>query len=264
MYIAILIDGDNENTLGGACSRDIWNMIIKMMRELNIERQNIHTFFNNPTDRYTTKLRNFGITNIEHNSLQNIKKCFDGVVEQAKQAEATVFFHYSGHGYQVADNNGDEVDGMDEIFLGHQMRDDYIWDNLVAKLPSNAKLIGTMDACHSGSGMDLPYQWNGSQWILAKKNNIKADCVAYSFSACNDGQCASQDIGETTGFAGSLTAGVCDLLNLLELVNQPTEVYKKLSERLQKLGQIVELYTTLMPKPIRVESVKSSKRKGKK
>jgi hypothetical protein len=219
-------------------------MIIKMMKELPIKKENIHTFFNNPKDRYAVKIKDFGIYGIYPNTVVNIQQCFDKTIAQTKLEESVVYFHYSGHGYQVPDDNGDEVDGMDEIFLGHQMRDDYIWDNLVAKLPANAKLVGTMDACHSGSGMDLPYQWINNKWQVAKKTKLKVACLAYSYSACNDAQCASQDIGETTGFAGSLTAGVCDTLNLLDLIDKPIDAYDKLTERLQKLGQVCELFST--------------------
>lgn len=32
-FIAILIDGDIENSLGGACSRDIWNISKKLLND---------------------------------------------------------------------------------------------------------------------------------------------------------------------------------------------------------------------------------------
>jgi len=243
-YYAILIDGDNENTLGGACSRDLWNISKKLLNDLPILPTNIHTFFHDlPSDRYVKKIQELEITNTRSNHLANIKNCFDYIISMSKLTPTVIIFHYSGHGYQVPDDNGDEIDGMDEIFLGHTMRDDYIWDNLVSLLPKSAHIISFMDACHSGSGMDMPYMWNGNSWILAKKNNYEAKCTGYSLSACNDVQCASQDIGETTGFAGSLTAGICDCCNLKDIIYQPFLIHQLLAERLRKLHQNVELYS---------------------
>lgn len=242
-YIAILIDGDNENTLGGACSRDVWNITKKILTDINIDKKDIYTFFHDVgNDRYIGKISQLGISNIMQNSLSNIKKCFDEVIKISKSEKIIVFFHYSGHGYQVPDDNGDETDGYDEIFLGHTMRDDYIWDNLISQLPNTAHIFALMDACHSGSGTDMPYVWRNGAWVLNKKKNIIAECSGFSISACNDAQCASQDIGETTGFSGSLTAGVCDTCNFEELIHHPLRTYITLIPRLQKLNQNAELY----------------------
>lgn len=241
-YIAILIDGDNECSLGGGCSRDLWNITRKLVAELPIDKNNIYTFFHNRNnDIYAARIFQMGISNISDNILTNIKLCFDKVIEQSKVEEVVIFFHYSGHGYQVPDDNGDEINGMDDIFLGHTMRDDFIWDNLVTNLSESSYIIGFMDACHSGTGMDLPYEWQNNKWVLTKKKNITAKCSGYSLSACSDSQCASQDIGETTGFAGSLTAGICDSCKLSEIIHNPLIIYNRLIPRLQMLGQTVIL-----------------------
>lgn len=246
-YLAILIEGDNENTLGGACSRDIWNLSQKIINELNIDKKDIYTFFHSlATDHYIKKIEQLGIPNITYNSIDNIKECFDKIIEISKVTSTVIFFHYSGHGYQTIDQDGDEIDGYDEIFLGHTMRDDYIWDQFVSKLPETTHIFALIDACHAGSGMDMPYVWRDGKWILSKKKKIMANCRGYSLSACNDGQCASQDIGHTTGFAGSLTAGVCDSGKLMDFIYDPFKLYAMLQPRLKKLNQTVELYTVKM------------------
>lgn len=245
-YFAILIDGDLENSLGGACSRDIWNITQKLLKDLPIEKDNIYTFFHNfHCDSYAKKLASQDIENISESNITNIKKCFDEVISLAKEdpMNVCIYFHYSGHGYQLADQNGDEIDGFDDIFLGHTMTDDYIWDNLISQLPSNAHIFILLDACHSGSGADMPYKWKNNRWELAKRNNIAAKCIGYSISACNDKECASQDVGETTGFAGSLTAGICDKCNFSNLIHNPIPTYNILVDRLRKLNQTVELYS---------------------
>lgn len=243
-YLAIIIEGDNENTLGGACSRDVWHITNKLLRDIPIKMTDIHIFFRSYiTDIYAHKLMQMGIKNIQTNLIDNIKRCFDECVEKSKQGETVIFYHYSGHGYQILDKEDDEVDGYDEIFLGRTMKDDFIWDNFVKRLSNKTRLISFVDACHSGSGMDMPYKWQNDKFVLSKKKCIEAECEGISFSACNDSQCASQDIGETTGFSGSLTAGICDLCNLMEMIKDPLKCYDILVTRLQKLNQNVEMYS---------------------
>ena len=73
----------------------------------------------------------------------------------------TVYFHFSGHGHRVEDQDGDEVDGWDETLVPSDRRtgrepneitDDEI-SGLLAELrqrePANVTLV--FDCCHSGS-----------------------------------------------------------------------------------------------------------------
>lgn len=75
----------------------------------------------------------------------------------------SLWFSFSGHGGQVVDKNGDESDGYDETILpvdykraGHII-DDELYD-IVRRLTRGARLTVLLDACHSGTGLDLPYQ----------------------------------------------------------------------------------------------------------
>lgn len=79
-----------------------------------------------------------------------------------------VVVHYSGHGQQIFDDNGDEVDGLDEALVPYDafvkythsykgenhLRDDEI-GNIVAAfrntLGSTGQLLWILDSCHSGS-----------------------------------------------------------------------------------------------------------------
>ena len=70
----------------------------------------------------------------------------------------TVVFHYSGHGSQVKDLNGDEEDGLDETLVPYDGRtpgvpdivDDEL-DVIFSKLRTNTALV-ILDSCHSGTG----------------------------------------------------------------------------------------------------------------
>jgi hypothetical protein len=86
-----------------------------------------------------------------------------------------VVIHYSGHGQQILDNNGDEIDGLDETIVAYgapargkyykggkerydgslHLRDDDFGKHVMAirqKLGDKGHLLVIMDSCHSGTG----------------------------------------------------------------------------------------------------------------
>ncbi|KAH7098393.1 peptidase C14 [Auriculariales sp. MPI-PUGE-AT-0066] len=81
------------------------------------------------------------------------------------------FFHFSGHGSQVVDTNGDEPDGYDEAIwpMDFKLNDDssYIIDDdlrelMVNALPPGCRLTALFDSCHSGTILDLPNEVKGT------------------------------------------------------------------------------------------------------
>lgn len=94
-------------------------------------------------------------------------------------ANDSLFFHYSGHGGQTKDVDGDEADGYDEVIYpldfeksGHIV-DDLIHDILVKPLPPGCRLTAIFDSCHSGSAMDLPYIYSTEGKV--KEPNLAAE-----------------------------------------------------------------------------------------
>lgn len=89
---------------------------------------------------------------------ENIMKRLKWLVKDAKPGDRMVF-HFSGHGSQIRDRDGDELkDHMDEIICPHDMDWDgtYIVDDELKKIfsgiPKGATLDVLLDACHSGTG----------------------------------------------------------------------------------------------------------------
>ena len=96
-----------------------------------------------------------------------------------------VFIHYSGHGQQVADNNGDELDNLDEaivpydspmafkkgVYEGERLiRDDYIGSSTKAIrkiLGPEGQVILILDSCHSGTGTRGMGKVRGTDRIMA-------------------------------------------------------------------------------------------------
>ena len=81
----------------------------------------------------------------------------DWLVRDSKPGDVLVFF-YAGHGSQVRDRNGDELeDAMDEILCPHDLDwDDALTDDILhsyfKRVPQGANLSIVFDCCHSGTG----------------------------------------------------------------------------------------------------------------
>lgn len=94
---------------------------------------------------------------------RNILNAMHQLVAGAQPGDS-LFFHFSGHGGQVKDTSGDEDDGLDETLIPMDWRkaghivDDECYDIMVRPLPAGVRLTAVLDACHSGTGLDLPYQ----------------------------------------------------------------------------------------------------------
>jgi len=80
------------------------------------------------------------------------------LVKGAKSGDR-LLFHFSGHGSQIRDRDGDELkDHLDEILCPHDMDWDgtYIVDDgleaVFAGLPKGVNLEVLLDCCHSGTG----------------------------------------------------------------------------------------------------------------
>ncbi|KAJ9096778.1 hypothetical protein QFC21_005048 [Naganishia friedmannii] len=91
----------------------------------------------------------------------------------------SLFFHYSGHGGQTKDLDGDEDDGNDEVIYpldfktaGHIVDDD-LHTLLVKPLPAGCRLTAIFDSCHSASALDLPYIYSTEGKI--KEPNLLAE-----------------------------------------------------------------------------------------
>ncbi len=82
-----------------------------------------------------------------------------GWLVKGAKAGDRMLFHFSGHGSQVRDRDGDELkDKLDEILCPHDMDWDgtYIVDDELRKifsgLPKGSALEVLLDSCHSGTG----------------------------------------------------------------------------------------------------------------
>ncbi|KAM7197195.1 Caspase domain containing protein [Naviculisporaceae sp. PSN 640] len=108
---------------------------------------------------------------------QNILRAMHWLVKDARPNDS-LFFHYSGHGGQTKDLDGDEEDGFDEVIypvdfrqVGH-ITDDEMHRIMVRPLSAGVRLTAIFDSCHSGTALDLPYIYS-TQGILKEPNLAK-------------------------------------------------------------------------------------------
>ncbi|OBT63217.1 hypothetical protein VE03_07776 [Pseudogymnoascus sp. 23342-1-I1] len=108
---------------------------------------------------------------------QNIIQAMRWLVQGA-QPNDSLFFHYSGHGGQTEDLDGDEEDGSDEVIYPVDFRqaghivDDEMHSILVSPLSPGVRLTAIFDSCHSGSVLDLPYIYS-TRGVLKEPNLAK-------------------------------------------------------------------------------------------
>ena len=131
--------------------------------------------------------------------------------------EVLLFLSYSGHGYYLPDKNGDEEDGRDEVLcpVDYNSRgfitDDVIKSRLIDKLHSKVKLVILMDCCHSGTIVDLKYNYEaGNVNNYRVLGDLKDDpCETIMISGCKDDQTSADAYirnGVSFEYQGAMTA----------------------------------------------------------
>ncbi|XP_023635687.1 metacaspase-2 isoform X2 [Capsella rubella] len=150
----------------------------------------------------------------------NITMAMHWLVLSCKPGDSLVF-HFSGHGNNQTDYNDDEIDGFDETLLPMDHRtsgvivDDEINATIVRPLPYGVKLHAIIDACHSGTVLDLPYlcrmdrlgnyEWEDHRPPSGMWKGTSGGEV-FSFTGCDDDQ-TSADTPQLSGNAwtGAMT-----------------------------------------------------------
>lgn len=135
----------------------------------------INTFLVNNCDYSPTNIRLITeeqtLTPTRSNIENNIRWLVSNVM-----AGDTLFFYYSGHGSNITDRSNDETDGRDEVIvpLDYESKgvitDDWLFQNMASRVPANVTLWSFTDCCHSGTMLDLKFNFRSmSQY---KKGNF--------------------------------------------------------------------------------------------
>lgn len=166
-----------------------------------------------------------------------------------------VFFHYSGHGRQIKDTNGDEEDSLDEGIVPldwneHGTITDDVLSQFFMNCNPKTKIVCVFDCCHSSTILDLKYNWSNKKTTSTKKD-MKRVQFEFEFkndvpqiiclSACKDKQIASE-LHEPVPYRDEIKtdSGIFTSSLLLELSDNPfiplLDLQVKINQRLKQLG----------------------------
>jgi hypothetical protein len=153
----------------------------------------------------------------------NILNAFTKLLNDA-QCDDTLFFHFSGHGTQTLDMNREELDGYDEAIVSSDLKlivDDEFNSIIRTYLKPGVTLYAIFDSCHSGTVLDLKYNYldttNGLKTTInTKEYETLANVIM--FSGCTDDQ-TSADAFINKKYCGAMTYS---LLNALNSNSKPT------------------------------------------
>jgi hypothetical protein len=159
------------------------------------------------------------------------------------------FLYYSGHGLQIPDLNGDEIDGKDEaIYIDEKtiISDDQL--SLLLQIPvSGVKIFLMFDCCHSGTIMDLPLSWENRLFKTTSRKFFRADMVCFS-------GCADNKVAYETSVGGFLTTSFIKTLQSwrssgtrpwIDLFNKVSTELSKVSNKIQVCKLSINRQTVL-------------------
>ena len=119
-----------------------------------------------------------------------ILSAFDDLAAQARDGDF-VFIHLSGHGTRQHDRNGDEADGLDEVFLPvdtaraepgagqipNAITDDEIGAAMAAIRAKGADVWLVLDSCHAGSGTRGTEHHTATRFVAPAILGVRAEPV---------------------------------------------------------------------------------------
>lgn len=227
--VAFLWGGDTSRNLENGCNEDLYHVLFICLFCYKIPLENIVlvTQKEKKMDDLVYSLEKHFDTNIglylettKNNIDQGIEKTLKLLETNPLDQQKFLYFHYSGHGDQTLDIDGDELDGYDEFILDgydpntkkYSIRtDDQLYQQFLCKIPKKCFSLFIMDQCHSGTSLDLPfyYDFNNKSWKQASKISSKTkniDAIIYSMSASSDYELAYQGkYKDSKNYGGPIT-----------------------------------------------------------
>jgi len=129
-----------------------------------------------------------------------------------------LFFYYSGHGSYTYDRNNDETDGRDEMLVSYDLQailDDELKNIIQTHLAREITIIGLFDSCHSGTILDLKYNYlDSNNYDKYSENDKVSECKGnvIMISGCMDLQTSAETLIENKA-QGALTWSFIDCIN---------------------------------------------------
>jgi hypothetical protein len=176
----------------------------------------------------------------------NILNEFKNLIVNAKSGDV-LFFYYSGHGSYTLDRNNDETDKRDEMLVSLDIKgvlDDELKSILQNHLRNDITLVGMFDSCHSGTMLDLKYNYlDSNNYDKYSENDKVSECQGnvIMISGCMDSQTSDEAVIDNKN-QGALTWSFIDCINKTpncswrELLRQMRDLLK--SKRFSQIPQL--------------------------
>jgi len=164
-------------------------------------------------------------------SKANILQAFQWLTQGVQSGDHLVW-HYSGHGCQSEDAGTDDdcICPVDFRDVG-QILDLDLRRALADPIPPGARLLAVMDCCHSGTGMDLPYNFKEQPLKVGTKHERQQTAGdVFLFAGCRD----SQTSADTTAFGAASGAMTSAFLEALKQ-NGHQVVFAQLLQSIQQI-----------------------------
>jgi len=212
LCIGINYVGSGEDMALRGCQTDALRMVGILEKDFHYERTMLLL---DQTDGIPTGQKRKLFRPTRHNILKGLH----WLRNRAKPGDL-LFMHYSGHGTQVPDEDGDEQDQKDECLVpcdfrsGGYITDDMLVTHYLKHLPKGVICSFIFDCCHSGSILDLPheYRYSTSLGTIQTRSDPTmgrvTEAMIICLSACDDDQLAEERETPTGRFRGLMTTCV--------------------------------------------------------
>ena len=173
------------------CVNDVVNMRNMLIDAYGYDSENIKV------------LRDDAVDAVFKPTASNIVNSLASIIAQSASLKE-IWIHYSGHGSQIRDTNGDEADRLDEVIVpSDYTKVGFITDDMIFNIIKQSKCptVLIFDSCNSGTICDLMWNFN-----IDPRNNVRSvkntnttitNPNIYCFSGCRDEQ-TSADVYNTT------------------------------------------------------------------
>jgi hypothetical protein len=211
------------------CINDVVNIHNMLIDAYGYQDQNIYMLRDDDKTRLPTKA--------------NILAALSNVLNASSSRTDTVWIHYSGHGTQMRDLNGDEPDKLDECIVpcDYDVAGLITDDDLFAIL-KNAKcqVVVCFDSCNSGTACDLQYSINYNKGLLSSAVNNTRSAPGTNIimlTGCRDPQTSADAYNSfSKQGCGAFTSALIDTLRANSHNVQLLKLYSDLCAYLAKWG----------------------------
>ena len=160
---------------------------------------------------------------------KNILMEIEHLLQNANSGDV-LFLAFSGHGVNLTDRNGEEKDGLDEVIVTLDLdyiRDDELNSLIRSHLKKNVTLFTLFDCCHSGTILDLRYQYLDSTRYdknTEERKYSETEGNVIMISGCMDRQTSMDAYIRSAGiYQGAMTFAFLDTIT-----KNPTVSWKDL------------------------------------